>query len=47
MVTPFSVYSKTAKVFIDGVLIYDRLDETRQPVTDFDLGIIDPMDERL
>ena len=44
---PFSVYSKTEKVFIDGVLVYDRLDETRQPVTDFDLGIIDPMDERL
>ena len=44
---PFSVYSKTEKVFIDGVLIYDRLDESRQPVTDFDLGIIDPMDERL
>ena len=44
---PFSVYSKTEKVFIDGVLIYDRLDETRQPVTDFDLGIIDPTDERL
>ena len=44
---PFSVYSKTEKVFIDGVLVYDRLDETRQPVTDFDLGILDPMDERL
>ena len=44
---PFSVYSKTEKVFINGVLIYDRLDEARQPVTDFDLGIIDPMDERL
>ena len=44
---PFSVYSKTEKVFIDGVLIYDRLDEARQPVTDFDLGIIDPTDERL
>ena len=44
---PFSVYSKTEKVFIDGVLIYDRLDEARQPVTDFDLGIIEPMDERL
>ena len=44
---PFSVYTKTEKVFIDGVLIYDRLDESRQPVTDFDLGIIDPMDERL
>ena len=44
---PFSVYSKTEKVFIDGVLIYDRLDEARQPVTDFDLGIIDPLAERL
>ena len=34
---PFSVYSHAEKVFIDGHLYYDRLDPTRQPVSDFDL----------
>ena len=44
---PFSVFSKAEKVFIDGALMYDRLDSNRQPVTDFDLGILDPQGERL
>ena len=44
---PFSVYSKAEKVFIDGAEVYDRKDRARQPVTDFDLGIIDPEGERL
>lgn len=44
---PFSVYSKAEKVFIDGALLYDRHDRRKQPVTDFDLGIIDPQGERL
>ena len=44
---PFSVYTKTENVFIDGVLMYDRNDKSRQPVTDFDLGILDPQGERL
>lgn len=44
---PFSIYSKAEKVFIDGQLLYDRLDDKKQPVTDFELGIIDPEGERL
>jgi imidazolonepropionase-like amidohydrolase len=36
--TPFSVYSKAEKVFIDGALAYDRDDPSRQPVSDFSLG---------
>jgi imidazolonepropionase-like amidohydrolase len=44
---PFSVFSKAEKVFIDGALMYDRNNENRQPVSDFDLGILDPQGERL
>jgi imidazolonepropionase-like amidohydrolase len=44
---PFSVYTRAEKVFIDGALVYDRLDRGRQPVTDFELGILDPLGERL
>jgi imidazolonepropionase-like amidohydrolase len=35
---PFSVYAKADQVFIDGVLLYDRSDPARQPVSDFELG---------
>jgi imidazolonepropionase-like amidohydrolase len=35
---PFSVYSKADLVFIDGALVFDRADPTRQPRTDFELG---------
>jgi imidazolonepropionase-like amidohydrolase len=38
---PFSVYSRAEKVFIDGALAYDRDDPSRQPVTDFSLGLTD------
>ena len=38
--TPFSVYSKAEKVFIDGVLAYDIDDPATQPVTDFALGSV-------
>ncbi len=44
---PFSVYAKAEKVFIDGALMYDRNDQNKQPVSDFDLGITDPQGERL
>ncbi len=44
---PFSIYSKAEKVFIDGDLKYDRDDPSLQPVSDFDLGIIDPEGVRL
>ena len=35
---PFSVYAHAEKVWVDGHLLYDRQDPTRQPVSDFDLG---------
>ena len=35
---PFSVYSKTDLVFIDGALVYDRHDPKHQPLSDFELG---------
>ena len=35
---PFSVYTKTQKVYIDGALVYDRNDASVNPVTDFSLG---------
>ncbi|MEW5930197.1 MAG: amidohydrolase [Gemmatimonadota bacterium] len=37
---PFSVYSRAEKVYIDGALMYDRNDPSRQPVTDFEVGIL-------
>jgi imidazolonepropionase-like amidohydrolase len=40
---PFSVYSRAEKVYIDGALIYDRNDPSRQPEMDFSLGL--PGDE--
>ncbi len=36
--SPFSVYSKAEKVFIDGALVYDLHDSSKQPVSDFSLG---------
>jgi len=35
---PFSTYTKADKVFIDGALMYSRLDPRVQPVSDFELG---------
>ncbi|MCQ8186258.1 amidohydrolase [Parvularcula maris] len=35
---PFSVYARPEKVFVDGALMFDREDETRQPVFDYELG---------
>ena len=35
---PFSVYSKADLVFVDGALLFDRDDPARQPVSDFELG---------
>jgi imidazolonepropionase-like amidohydrolase len=35
---PFSVYSKTEKVFAEGWLVFDRLDPKRQYQSDFNLG---------
>lgn len=44
---PFSVYAHAVKVIIDGAVIYQRGDSTRQPLSDFDLGIVKPAGERL
>ncbi len=35
---PFSVYALTQKVYIDGAVIYDRNDPSRQPKSDFEIG---------
>jgi len=37
---PFSVYTRTDKVWIDGALLYDRDDAKGQWRTDFDLGYV-------
>ena len=44
---PFSVYSKAEKVFIDGALAYDRDDPKKKPITDFELGILNPNSARI
>ncbi len=43
---PFSFYAKTLTVFIDGAIAFDRSNPKTTPVTDFELGIIDPDKER-
>ncbi|MCJ7420339.1 amidohydrolase [Sphingomicrobium astaxanthinifaciens] len=35
---PFSVYTRPAKVWVDGALLYDAEDPARRPVSDFELG---------
>ena len=37
---PFSVYSKPEKVWIDGAMLYDRMDPRQQWRTDFELGFV-------
>ena len=37
---PFSVYSRPDKVWVDGALLYDRLDRAQQWRTDFELGFV-------
>jgi imidazolonepropionase-like amidohydrolase len=36
---PFSVYARADQVFIDGALMFDRMDPRRQPRTDFEVGL--------
>ncbi|MBB4636647.1 amidohydrolase [Longimicrobium terrae] len=36
---PFSVYARADRVYIDGALLFDRFDPSRQPQTDFELGL--------
>ena len=38
---PFSVYARTEQVYVDGALVYDRNDPSRQPRTDFSLGLLE------
>ena len=44
---PFSVYSKTEKVFVDGLLLYDKDNPSTPKATDFELGIINSQENRL
>ena len=44
---PFSVYTKTEKVFVDGVLLYDKDNPSTPKPTDFELGIINSEGDRL
>jgi imidazolonepropionase-like amidohydrolase len=37
---PFSVYSRAEKVWIDGALMFDRLDAAQRWRTDFELGFV-------
>ena len=37
---PFSVYARAEKVWIDGAVLYDRLDPSQQWRTDFELGFV-------
>lgn len=37
---PLSVYALADQVFVDGALVYDRLDPTKNAVSDFELGQI-------
>ena len=40
---PFSVYTRTERVWIDGALRYDRQAPDRQWRTDFELGFVPEM----
>jgi imidazolonepropionase-like amidohydrolase len=37
---PFSVYSRAEKVWIDGAMLFDRLDPAQRWRTDFELGFV-------
>jgi predicted amidohydrolase YtcJ len=37
---PFSVYSRAEKAWIDGALMFDRLDPAQRWRTDFELGFV-------
>jgi len=38
--SPFSVYARPEKVWVDGAMLYDRLDPAQQWRTDFELGFV-------
>lgn len=37
---PFSVYARAEKVWVDGAMLYDRMDPRQQWRTDFELGFV-------
>lgn len=37
---PFSVYARAEKVFVDGAMLFDRLDPSQRWRTDFELGYV-------
>jgi imidazolonepropionase-like amidohydrolase len=39
---PFSIYSRPEKVWIDGAMLFDRLDPSQRWRTDFELGFVPP-----
>ena len=43
---PLSAYSHAEKVFVDGALVFDRLDPQRWPVSDFELGQVGEGDSK-
>jgi imidazolonepropionase-like amidohydrolase len=38
--SPFSVYSRPEKVYVDGALLYDRSNPNLQPTSDFETGLL-------
>ena len=38
--SPFSVYTRAEKVWIDGAMLFDRLDPAQRWRTDFELGFV-------
>ena len=44
---PFSIYARAQQVLIDGAVAFDINNSQVQPVTDFDLGIIQPQTIRV
>ena len=43
---PFSIYTKALEVYIDGAVAFDK-DNSLRPVSDFDVGIINPAKDRV
>ena len=37
---PFSIYARAEKVWVDGAMLFDRLDPAQQWRTDFELGYV-------
>ena len=44
---PFSVYAKAQLVLLDGIIKYDHEDPSTPKPTDFELGIVNPGNNRL